>query len=331
MQIRRLNPADDARDLAAVLPAAQAWQKEFLPGFPEFGEARLRLWSSDGYRQQTTVFGVFADEQAVEAEGVALLDLDLAKNLDLAQLLLWASTEARGRGVETALFDEARRITAEQGRKRLAVGMPETEDPAAFAERQGGGKYTDTAIGSALELGAIGRARYEAWAAPSAKNAEYTLVRWIDRCPDELAESYCAALDAMADQPLGTWEYEFAKNDLDRLRFNEEHSQRFGLRRYVQAAVDPDGNVAGLHMLVAHPDEPTDIDVWDTGVARAHRGHGLGLRLKAAASLWALEDRPATRRMFTFNNNENTWMLAVNRTMGYQPVVDFHGYEFAVG
>jgi GNAT superfamily N-acetyltransferase len=330
MQIRRLNPTDDARDLAAVLPVTEAWQKEFLPGFPDFGEARLRFWCSDGYRQQATVFGAFADEQATEADGVAVLDVDLAKNLDMAELLLWVPTEARGRGVHTALFDEARRITAELGRKRLATGMPETEGPAALAERRGNGRHTDTAISSALDLAAIDRARYEAWAAPSSKNAEYTLVRWIDRCPDELAESYCAALDAMADQPLGTWEYEFAKNDLDRLRFQEEHSQRFGLHRYVQVAVDPDGNVAGFNMLTAYPDEPTSIDVWDTGVPRAHRGHGLGLRLKAAASLWVLEERPDTRRVLTFNNNENEWMLAVNRTMGYRPVVDFHGYEFAV-
>jgi len=330
MQIRRLNPTDDARDLAAALPAFKQWNRDFMPGSPEFGEARLRLWCSTGYRQQTTVFGVFADEHATEADGGAIFEVNLEKNLDMAEVTLCIPAEARDRGVHTALLDQAKRMTAEVGRKRLLAGMPESEGPAALAEQQGG-KLTDTAIRSTLDLSTIDRARYAAWAEPSAKNGEYTLVRWQARCPDELAESFCAALDAMADQPMGTLEYEFAKNDVDRLRFREEQARRFGLRKYTQVAVDPDGNVAGFNMLTAYPDEPTHIDIWDTGVVRAHRGHGLGLRLKAAATLWALEDRPDTRWVHTYNNDENQWMLAVNRTMGYRPEDNYASYEFAIG
>ena len=134
----------------------------------------------------------------------------------------------------------------------------------------------------------------------------------------------------MADQPMGTFQYEFAKNDLDRLRHNEANLRRVGGRKYAQAALDPKGNVAGFNLLMAFPDEPGFIEVWDTGVTREHRGHGLGLRLKAAAALWVLEDRPDARWVHTFNNDENEWMLAVNRTLGYRPAVNFLGYEFAV-
>ena len=331
MQIRELDPTNDADDLASVLPAFQQWRRDYLPGFADFGGARLRLWCSDGYRQQTTTLGAFADEQAAEAAGLLVYGYELDKNLDQAEFDLTVPAGPRAQEAEAALFDEAVRRTTELGRKRLVMDMPDTADPAAFALRHGGAKHTDTAISSVLDLAAIDRAQYAAWAEPSAKNSQYTLVRWIGPCPDEYAESYCAALDAMADQPMGTFEYEWAKYDVDRLRHSEANTRRVGGRKYAQVVLDPEGKVAGFNLLMAFPDEPGFIQIWDTGVTRGHRGHGLGLRLKAAASLWVLEDRPDTRWVRTFNNDENEWMLAVNRTMGYRATVDFRGFEFAVG
>jgi len=331
MQIRRVDPTNDADDLASVLPAVQQWRRDHLPGFSDFGGARLRLWCSAGYRQQTAALAAFADEQATEAVGLAIHGFELDKNLDQAEFSLHIPAGPGAQQIEAALFDEAVRRTAELGRKRLVTGMPDTMDPAAFALRHGGAKHTDTAISSVLDLSTIDRAQYAAWAEPSAKNSRYTLVRWIGPCPDEFAESFCTALDAMADQPLGTFEYEWAKNDVDRLRHNEELVQLVGGRKYAQVALDPEGEIAAFNLLTAFPDEPGFIEIWDTGVTREHRGHGLGLRLKAAASLWVLEDRPDTRWVRTFNNDENEWMLAVNRTMGYRPTLDFRGYEFAVG
>lgn len=330
MHIRRLDPAENPQDLEAVVPAFNRWREDFLPGLPGFGKARLRHWCMSGYQQQVMVFGAFADESATVAEAVAVYGYELTKNLDLAWTQINLGAEVRPRGAEAALFDAVARQTAELGRKRLAIGMPEPQGPPAFAARHGDGKLTDTAIMSTLDLSRIDRARYEAWAEPSAKNGEYTLVGWTGRTPDELAESFCTAMDAMADQPLGTFEYEFAEYDLDRLRFREEQIEKVGIRRYTQVALDKDGNVAGFNILAAHPDEPELIDIWDTGVTRDHRGHGLGLRLKAAATLWVLEDRPSTRLVATFNNDENQWMLGVNWAMGYQPLVKFPGYEFAI-
>jgi GNAT superfamily N-acetyltransferase len=331
MQIRRMDPTNDAEDLASALPAVQQWARDYLPGSTLPGGARLRLWCSDGYRQQTITLGAFADERATEAAGVAIYGYELDKNLDQAEFSLLIPAGPSAREIEAALFDEAVRRTAELGRKRLVTGMPDTMDPTAFALRHGGAKHTDTAISSMLDLGAIDRAQYAAWAEPSAKNSQYTLVRWIGPCPDELAESYCAALDAMADQPIGTFEYEWAKNDVARLRHNEEIVRQIDGRKYAQVALDTDGEVAGFNLLMAFPDEPGFIEIWDTGVTKEHRGHGLGLRLKAAASLWVLEDRPDARWVRTYNNDENAWMLAVNRTMGYRATVDYRGFEFAVG
>jgi GNAT superfamily N-acetyltransferase len=330
MQIRKLNPAENPQDLAAVIPAVAQWHVDYQSDLPRPGKVRLRHWGLTGYQSRTLVFGVFADEHATEADGFVAYGYETEKNLDLA----WAdnfcvTAQGRARGAETALFEALIRQNAELGRKRLAIGLPETMAPAPFLE-QYGGTITDTALMSTLDLGAVDLAQYEAWAEPSEKNSEYTLVGWVGRCPDELAESFCTARDAMADQPLGTFEYTWEKYSLERLRFGEELMENVGVRRYVQAALDPEGNVAGFHVIGAYPDEPDHVEIFDTGVSRNHRGHGLGLRVKAAASLWILEDRPSTRLVTTFNNDENQWMLAVNRAMGYRSRCAWPGYEFTV-
>ncbi|HTJ71974.1 MAG TPA: hypothetical protein VL551_30820 [Actinospica sp.] len=329
MQIRRLNPAENPRDAAAVQPALRQWRRDYMPDLPPGGEIRLRHWCTAGYTGEVVVFGVFADEQATEAYGMSVCGYSTKNNLDLTWADVNVTAEGRELGAETALFEALLRLNLELGRKRLAIGMPQTMVPAPFVEEYDG-RLTDTAIMSTLDLDTIDRAQFEAWAEPSAKNEQYTLVGWTGRCPDELAESFCSAMDAMADQPLGEFEYTFDKYSVDRLRWNEAEIDRLGARRYVQAALDPDGNVAAFNMIGTYPDEPTSSEIWDTGVVRGHRGHGLGLRVKAAANLWLLEDRPSTRMIRTYNNNENHWMLAVNRTMGYRPRVDFPGYEFAV-
>ena len=66
------------------------------------------------------------------------------------------------------------------------------------------------------------------------------------------------------------------------------------------------------------------------GVARDHRGHGLGLRLKAASSLWMRELHPAARWVGTANHEGNAAMLRINHVLGYQPAERWYNYEFPI-
>jgi GNAT superfamily N-acetyltransferase len=56
----------------------------------------------------------------------------------------------------------------------------------------------------------------------------------------------------------------------------------------------------------------------DTLVLREHRGHGLGLRMKAASTLAVLAEAPEVTRIRTWNADDNAPMLAVNRALGYE-------------
>lgn len=327
MLVKSMDPVGDADDRAALLPLFRTHFAEAMPGFPEFGEARLRFWASPEPRSTGEVFAVFPDASGAEALGAVFTMSQDDGNRDMVNTSLVVPSAGHDSGAAALLLDEVRRLARGQGRERVVTVAPSTTDPSAALTALGGRKV-HTSTRSVLDLSAIDRARYAEWAAPSGKNAEYELVRWIDRCPDELAASYCEASAAMQDAPLEDLAFEHPELDLDRLRELERHSAEFGVRRHVLAAVDPKGSVAGLHIFVTVPDEPRTVDVWDTCVTREHRGHGLGLRLKAAASLWALEERPGSRWVQTYNNHENEHMLAVNRAMGYRAAEDWYSFEF---
>jgi len=61
-------------------------------------------------------------------------------------------------------------------------------------------------------------------------------------------------------------------------------------------------------------------------VLREHRGHGLGLRLKAANALRLMDELPEVSSIRTWNAASNAYMLAVNRRLGY--AVDGYSREW---
>lgn len=326
MLIRTLHPVESPEDRAALLPVFRAYHQEAMPGLPVLGEARLRFWAGAEPRATARTHAVFADESSTAALGAIFTVSYLDTNRDMVNTSLVVPLAGHRSGVAALLLDEVRRSAEAEGRSRVLTQAPSSADPSESLAALGGRKV-ETATRSVLDLAEIDRARYAAWAGPSGKSAGYELVRWVDRCPDELAESFCEAQRAMEDAPLEDLAWEHAKPDVELLRERERHSLDYGLRRHVLAAVDRTGRVAALHMFVTLPDEPETVDVWDTCVAREHRGHGLGLRLKAAASLWALDERPTSRWVQTFNNHGNEHMLAVNRAMGYRAAENWYAFD----
>jgi predicted GNAT family acetyltransferase len=325
MQIKPLNLAEDANDLAAAYPAFRAGTLEAEPGFPAPGRIRLRTRAIGRDGQVSQAFAALAPDGTVL--GFGIYGGELVQNLDLAWISLFVPEQARQQGADVALMAHACRIAAADGRTRISAQLSAATDPDPFA-KQLGGRNVSTVLAATLDLSEIDQDQYATWAAPSAHNAEYELLRWSGRCPEELAESYCAAQDAMHDQPAGEYAYEFARTEVEQMRADEERLTRYGAEHHVLAAVDGASQVAGFAEFVRYPDEPEAVDIWSTGVARHHRGHGLGLRLKAASTLWMRELNPAARLVGTANHEGNAAMLRINRTLGYQGAERWWTYEF---
>ena len=56
----------------------------------------------------------------------------------------------------------------------------------------------------------------------------------------------------------------------------------------------------------------------DTSVVRSHRGHRLGLVLKAEMMLWLREAQPQVKSVDTWNAESNDFMISVNEVLGYR-------------
>ena len=56
----------------------------------------------------------------------------------------------------------------------------------------------------------------------------------------------------------------------------------------------------------------------DTSVVRAHRGHRLGLLLKADMMRWLAEVEPQLQTIDTLNAESNDHMIGVNERLGYR-------------
>ncbi|HTU06644.1 MAG TPA: GNAT family N-acetyltransferase, partial [Trebonia sp.] len=75
---------------------------------------------------------------------------------------------------------------------------------------------------------------------------------------------------------------------------------------------------AGLTQVYIDPGVPSWGYQGLTAVTRPHRGHRLGLLVKAAMLDWLAEAEPALERIQTGNAASNAFMIEVNETLGYR-------------
>jgi hypothetical protein len=94
---------------------------------------------------------------------------------------------------------------------------------------------------------------------------------------------------------------------------------KMGMRGYSVAAVhDATGDMAALTQLEVDPEAPEWGHQGLTAVTRPHRGHRLGLLVKAAMLEQLAAAEPAMERIETGNADANEHMIAVNETLGYE-------------
>jgi len=140
-----------------------------------------------------------------------------------------------------------------------------------------------------------------------------------------------AALNAaMADAPREAGQ-EARSWDVKRVRLDERRIAAMGLRVHVIAARALDtGELAGLTQLAVDPAMPEWGFQELTAVARPHRGHRLGLRLKLAMLDRLALQEPQLTRIMTGNAAGNDHMIAINEQLGFRVLDRWPCWELGV-
>ncbi|ADG73069.1 GCN5-related N-acetyltransferase [Cellulomonas flavigena DSM 20109] len=278
--------------------------------------------------------------------GYALLSEPLTSNQHTASVTVAVRPPHRGRGIGTRLAATACGQAAADGRGTLQAATAHSPEPPAgpgalespvgtgrvpaddphvqFALRHGF-RLEQVARYSVLELGdahGAGTPEHVAHlaAAREAAGATYRTHTWRYEPPadrlDDIAELYTRM---STDIPLGGLDLQEDPWDADRVREMVAHAAGAGLRLLVTAAE----HVATGRLVAFSVLEVPDGDVpfafqEDTLVLREHRGHRLGMLVKAVnleeLAVW----RPAVRRIHTWNAQENAHMLAINVDLGFR-------------
>jgi GNAT superfamily N-acetyltransferase len=166
---------------------------------------------------------------------------------------------------------------------------------------------------------------------PDVPHPGYRLTAWEGVVPDALAETFAAARQGMADMPVGGIDFGEVRWDVDRVRDAAEVVARRGERLLTFAAVsEPDGCVAGYSELVLPAGDSGRAQQYDTAVLPVHRGHGLGLWLKAAMLRQVEAAHPEITEVTTDNADDNRHMLAVNAALGFRPLRRTVAYQLTL-
>lgn len=309
---------DDASAIEAVAALYAAADAVDRPWHPPYRPAFIRVLATHGWDDGPLQFFVGRDEFGTV---VAVGDVFLPERDNRHTALVGGSVlpERRQGGVGTAIYDHVETVTSAAGRTRLFTGGPESAAGRRFAERRG---YALGSVGvdRHVDLRAVTAAQVqEAFDEAATHARDYELVRLAGPMPEELLDAYADTVSAINDAPLDDLEIDDEVFDADRVRSYERGQILSGRRLYrVLARHRTTGEIAG-HTVVAVETDPPGFGLQhDTTVVRAHRGHRLGLLLKADMMRWLRDIEPETRVIATQNAASNAHMIAVNERLGYR-------------
>lgn len=315
MTIRALPlPPTDAETDAwiAVLTAAQAVDLPQAPppsrtevaGRLRVTPARGRaaLWAADGGAGVAALL-LFTDEANAHT---AYLDV------------LAVRPDARRRGLGRALWEQVRAELLAQGRSSVMTLVDLGGPGERFARSLG----FQNALPMAWYEQDVTRQPQAAAGATSPVAAAiapgYALRAWHGLVPDDWAGPLATAHGAMDDAPTGDIDEKTETWTPDKLHAAHRLILDRGGEITTVAAVTAAGEVAAYTELVLpDPAGPRALQ-YDTVVAPAHRGNGLGRAVKLHMLELARRRYPALRRIATTVADENTPMRAVNESLGYR-------------
>lgn len=253
------------------------------------------------------------------AVAAAELTLPTVDNLTSASVRVQVLPDRRRRGHGGAMLQAALEHAAAAGRSRVFFDVP-----SAYPHGEAVAAPLLCSVGARPVLKEVRRlldlSTRPDLDVPVADG--YRLVQWVDHAPAELVDGLahlCARMST--DAPQGAMDWEPEVWDAARYREKEAAATSRGRIRYAAAAVhEPTGQVAAMTDIGVSRHRPDVAYQWDTIVLTEHRGHGLGLALKARNHDLLVASSAGTRWVNTWNAEVNTHMIAINERLGFEPV-----------
>jgi GNAT superfamily N-acetyltransferase len=311
--------AEQALSWHDVLAASLAHD---LPGQPPPTPKQVHTQLTTAGLDSSRLFWLATEPDGTVA-GVAALRLFTRSGQEhLAELELHVHPELRRRGVGSQLLAQVVFAARVENRRSLVISVADTEPGLAFCAAKGFRRVL-TLRHLLLDLS-------EADDSAADNNpAGYRLASWVGAVADDLADAFAAAKNAMNDMPTGDMDYGEQRWDADRVHAMARVLADRGDTLLTVAALHGDV-VAGFTEIVIRAGEKQRALQYDTVVVPEHRGHGLGLWLKAAMVRRLRADHPGIGEIETDNADDNTHMLAVNQRLGFRQHRRAHEYQLDV-
>jgi GNAT superfamily N-acetyltransferase len=255
-----------------------------------------------------------------------LTRLPVHDNLTLANAALHVHPDHRRRGYGRWALDAVRELLRADGRRKVLFEVPAAtrssvpSEGELFAASAGARRMTvekrrmlDVAKVSEAQIGTL---LDEARAA----TAGYSVIAWRGRSPERFVAGMAALRALMStDPPQGELELEPEPWDAARL-VEVERSVTARGRQVLVVAVrhDATGDLVGYTNIGVPAGGGAVGYQWDTIVRADHRGHRLGLLVKLENLRELKAQLPEVRYLNTWNDDENSYMLAVNERLGYR-------------
>lgn len=266
-----------------------------------------------------------ADGGTPRVHGSCFVVRPLNDNRQMAFVGLSVRPDMARQGIGAAFVERVVGSAAEHGRSLvLADAMYRFEDRddhgyRRFAERHGF-QVASTEVTRRLDL-PVSEDQLQAWIDEAAPfHADYR-IETFNEIPDELLQSVCDVENQLAlDAPTGDVEFEAQSRTPEHRRQARERNRASGVTSFETVAVEPSGRVVAVTSIDVARGEGGDVRQGGTIVARAHRGHRLGLAIKAANLRAAQRAFPERTAVHTSNHEDNANMVAINERMGFRPM-----------
>ena len=316
LEIHRFSPddADDVRTSLGIINAVSAadspWEHPWLAD-------RFQTFLERGWDGEPPV-GYLASVDG-HPVGNAFVFYSERDNTHLGWTWLAILPEERRKGHGSRLFEFLVEEIKAAGRTSVGTDGWESERALGFAARFGLEKKSQAIMRRQhlreIEPGHLQKLYDEA--AEAAR--DYELVRIVGRTPEHLVDAMVELVSAINDAPTDDLDIEDEVFTPERLAAYEEATLAKNSRLYRLVARHKETGALGGHTVIAvEAQRPSIGDQHDTAVAQAHRGHRLGLLLKAGMLLWLAEAEPQLETVDTWNAESNDHMIAVNEALGYR-------------